>query len=251
MTPLEIGSDIGGSIRVPAAYCGVYGHRPSQTAVPTTGAFPFADLPNPAIVMGVQGPLARSARDLELLFDVVSGPVVGEAVGWRLDLPPARHDRLADFRVAIMPPLALAQPSAAMQGKVEELAAFLRGAGATVGEAMPTLHDGYFHDYGTLLTAITTQAQSREEREAESARLADHDEPFARAMSAGLTLDAAGLFQLLNRRASRPAAAWREFFDRLGHPGVPDRSRRRVPAPDRRPEWSHALGGRSHGAVHA
>ena len=99
MTPLEIGSDIGGSIRVPAAYCGVYGHRPSQTAVPTTGAFPFADLPNPAIVMGVQGPLARSARDLELLFDVVSGPVVGEAVGWRLDLPPARHDRLADFRV--------------------------------------------------------------------------------------------------------------------------------------------------------
>jgi amidase len=211
MTPLEIGSDIGGSIRVPAAYCGVYGHRPSQTAVPTTGAFPFADLPNPAIVMAVQGPLARSARDLELLFDVVSGPVVGEAVGWRLDLPPARHDRLADFRVAIMPPLDLAQPSEAMRGKVEELAALLRGAGATVDETMPTLHDGYFHDYGMLLTAITTQAQSREEREAESARLADHDEPFARAMSAGLTLDAPGLYQLLNRR-ERARVTWREFF---------------------------------------
>ena len=40
-TPLEIGSDIGGSIRVPAAYCGVYGHRPSETAVPRTGSFPF------------------------------------------------------------------------------------------------------------------------------------------------------------------------------------------------------------------
>ena len=98
-----------------------------------------------------------------------------------------------------------------MRGKVEELAAFLRGAGATVAETTPTLHDGYFHDYRTLLTAITTQARSREEREAESAQLADHDEPFARAMSAGLTLDAAGLFQLFNRR-ERARATWREFF---------------------------------------
>jgi amidase len=211
LTPLEIGSDIGGSIRVPAAYCGVYGHRPSQTAVPTPGAFPLADLPNPSIVMGVQGPLARSARDLELLLDVVSGPVVGEAVGWRLDLPPARHDRLVDFRVAIMPPLDSAQPSEAMRGKVDELAALLGEVGATVAETMPTLGDGYFHDYGMLLTAITTQAQSREQREAESVRLADHEDPFARAMAAGLTLDAPALFQLLNRR-ERARLTWREFF---------------------------------------
>ena len=116
MTPLEFGSDIGGSIRVPAAYCGVYGHRPSETAVPRAGAFPFADSVNPGFVMGVQGPLARSALDLELAFDVVAGPVEGEDVAWRLQLPPARHDRLADFRVAIMPPLSLVQPSSEMQG---------------------------------------------------------------------------------------------------------------------------------------
>ncbi len=61
MTPLEIGSDIGGSIRVPAAYCGLYGHRPSETAIPRAGSFPLADRPNPAFVMAVQGPLARSA----------------------------------------------------------------------------------------------------------------------------------------------------------------------------------------------
>ena len=103
MTPLEIGSDIGGSIRVPAAYCGVYGHRPSETAIPREGSFPLADLPNPAALMGVQGPLARSAGDLELLFDVVTGPVVGEDAAWRLALPEARHARLQDFRVAVMP----------------------------------------------------------------------------------------------------------------------------------------------------
>src|SRR5215813_5828634 len=96
LTPLEVGSDIGGSIRVPAAYCGVYGHRPSETAIPKSGGFPQADLPNPAFLMGVQGPLARSALDLELLFDVLVGPEPGEEVGWKLDLPPARHQRLAD-----------------------------------------------------------------------------------------------------------------------------------------------------------
>ncbi len=62
LTPLEIGSDIGGSIRVPGACCGVYGHRPSETAIPKVGAFPLADLPNPGALMGPQGPLARSNR---------------------------------------------------------------------------------------------------------------------------------------------------------------------------------------------
>src|SRR5207302_6154362 len=83
LTPLEVGSDIGGSIRVPAAYCGVYGYRPSETAIPKSGRFPQADWPNPAVLMGVQGPLARSALDLELLFDVLVGPEPGEEVGWR------------------------------------------------------------------------------------------------------------------------------------------------------------------------
>ena len=75
--------------------------------------------------MGVQGPLARSAFDLELLFDVVAGPAEGEDVAWRLELPAARHDRLSDFRVAIMPPLSLVQPSSEVQAKLDELASFL------------------------------------------------------------------------------------------------------------------------------
>ncbi len=122
---------------------------------------------NPAVVMAVQGPLARSAHDLELLFDVVAGPVQGEDVGWRLELPAARHERLGDFRVAIMPTLSLAQPSTEMHAKVDEIAAFLTKAGAKVAEAMPALdHDAYFADYMRLLTAITSQGtESRRPRE--------------------------------------------------------------------------------------
>src|SRR4030095_2211068 len=84
LTPLEFGSDIGGSIRVPAAFCGVYGHRPSETAMPRSGQFPMPPMPNAAVVMGVQGPLARSAADPELALDGAAGPEIGEGVAWRL-----------------------------------------------------------------------------------------------------------------------------------------------------------------------
>src|SRR2546429_8148239 len=81
LTPLEFGSDIGGSIRVPAAFCGVYGHRPSETAMPRSGQFPMPPMPNAAVVMGVQGPMARPGGDLELAPDVAAGP--GEGAGGR------------------------------------------------------------------------------------------------------------------------------------------------------------------------
>jgi amidase len=105
LTPLEFGSDIGGSIRIPAAFCGVFGHKPSETAVPRSGHFPGTPLPNAATVMISLGPLARDAHDLELALEVIAGPEIGEDTSWRLQLPHARHERLADFRVAVLPSL--------------------------------------------------------------------------------------------------------------------------------------------------
>jgi amidase len=212
MTPLEIGSDIGGSIRVPAAYCGVYGHRPSETAIPRPGAFPLADLPNPGSVMGVQGPLARSAVDLELLFDVVTGPEEGERTAWQLHLPAARHDRLGSFRVAIMPPLSLATPSSDMQSKVDEVAAFVGRAGARVAEAMPEVdHEQYFRDYLTLLSAMMGQGQPRAQREAAARELIATGDPWLEPQARGLTLDADDFLGVLRSR-ERARAAWRAFF---------------------------------------
>ena len=212
MTPLEIGSDIGGSIRVPAAYCGVYGHRPSETAIPRAGAFPFADLPNPAFLMGVQGPLARSAVDLEMLFDVVAGPEDGEQGAWQLHLPETRHERLADFRVAIMPPVSLVQPSSEVRASVDELASFLGRAGAHVAEAMPELDEqAYFRDYLVLLTVLTSLGQSADERRARIDSLTGSDELLATAQVAGLRLDANDYLALVGRRAAA-RLAWRAFF---------------------------------------
>lgn len=101
MVPLELGSDIGGSIRIPAAFCGVYGHKPSWELIPSRGhAPPGIDGGPPPLA--VVGPMARTAADLERALDVLAGPDTDEAVGYSLSLPPARHDRLAAFRVLIL-----------------------------------------------------------------------------------------------------------------------------------------------------
>ncbi len=83
MTALEMGSDIGGSIRNPAHYCGVFGHKPTWSLVPTRG-HTLGALAEPDIA--VVGPLARSARDLDLALDVVAHPDRLQA-GLRYDLP--------------------------------------------------------------------------------------------------------------------------------------------------------------------
>ena len=71
LSPLEIGTDIGGSVRVPAAYCGIYGHKPSETLVPRDGQVRDFPVPNPAKIGNVQGPLARDAAAVVRIEPVV------------------------------------------------------------------------------------------------------------------------------------------------------------------------------------
>ncbi|KPK54888.1 MAG: hypothetical protein AMJ63_01650 [Myxococcales bacterium SG8_38_1] len=97
--PLEIGSDIGGSIRTPAHYCGVYGHKPSHGIVPNRGHIPGPPGTKGEPDLAVVGPLGRTAADLRLALDVLAGPDALDAPGWTLDLPNSRAERLEDFRV--------------------------------------------------------------------------------------------------------------------------------------------------------
>jgi amidase len=102
--PLSLGSDIGGSLRVPAFHCGVYAHKPTFALVPSRGHTPPPLPPLPFDRdLSVMGPMARSAADLTLLLDVVAGPDPLEAgKAYRLALPQPRHGELKDFRVLLL-----------------------------------------------------------------------------------------------------------------------------------------------------
>ena len=100
LTALEIGSDIGGSIRVPAHWCGVYGLKPTHGVIPLRGHIPGPPGTLAEIDLAVVGPIARSAADLDLALGLVAGPLPDRARAWRLDLPPPRHETLRGFRVA-------------------------------------------------------------------------------------------------------------------------------------------------------
>jgi amidase len=100
-TSFEIGTDIGGSVRIPAHCCGVFGLKPSFGVVPQRGYLDHVGGGTTDADINVFGPLARSARDLDLLLDVLAGPVDEESVAWRLDLPPARFDTPAGVRVGV------------------------------------------------------------------------------------------------------------------------------------------------------
>ncbi len=89
-TPVEVGSDVAGSIRIPAAHCGVFGHKPTFGIVSMHGHVPPFPQKYSTPDMSVIGPLARSAEDLALLLDVIAGPHTFDEPAWRLGLPAPR-----------------------------------------------------------------------------------------------------------------------------------------------------------------
>jgi amidase len=134
---LELGSDLGGSLRISAAWCGVYALKPSYGTIPVHGHIPPPLGTLGEVDIGVLGPLARSAADLDLCLTVLAGPDPVEAAGWRLELPAAPARDLRAWRVAVWPDEPGWPLDRAVAERLKAAADALAAAGMRVEEARP------------------------------------------------------------------------------------------------------------------
>ena len=214
MSALELGSDIGSSIRNPAHYCGVYGHKPSFGIVPQHGHWiPGAHVPLDVLVCG---PLARSAEDLALALDLIVGPEPFERPAWTIKLPGPRKTALGEFRVALI----LDDPNCAVDREVSDRIQAIADAAARAGarvddKARPRIDTLRAHAlYLQLLRGATgallgedAYAQSR----AKAGQLAADDQSYgARVLRASVQDHRDWFAAHAERQALR--SAWAAFF---------------------------------------
>lgn len=181
LSPLELGSDIRGSLRQPAHNTGVFTLKPSFGIVPCRGHIPGPPGSLSTPDMGVLGPIARSADDLDLALDVLAGPDAVAAVGWRLRLPAARGRSLRDYRIAV----------------------WLDDPACPVDESVLTV----------LAAAVADlrRAGARMDQEARPADLGEASRLFERLFAAAVSAGAAD-GNILHEQRSRLRAGWADFF---------------------------------------
>ena len=201
LTGLEIGSDIGGSIRVPAHYCGVFGHKPTWTLCPNHGD--PATSPAAATDIAVIGPMARSAEDLALALDVLAGPDPDET-GLTYTLPRPRVTSLKALRVAVWAHEPGHETDSETVAAIETLAGTLERLGVTVNRAARPAFDATeaFHLY---LQALDAGWSAR----ATEAILNDKRGKRAKLDPADMTADA-----VMIRATDMPHAAWLAMNER-------------------------------------
>lgn len=212
---LEAGSDIGGSIRNPAHFCGVYGHKPTYGIVPMQG---HALVPNiPDADLAVCGPLARSAGDLSVALDIMAGPAPREATGWRLELPAGDISDLSKLRVAVWHTEAIAPVDTETRDRVQQVADTFARLGAKVDDqARPDFDFTAAHaNYQTLLTAVMSAALKGDLLAAAEERAARYTagDQSAEAVSARAAVISHRDWIRTNTKREKLRLAWQQFFE--------------------------------------
>jgi amidase len=195
MTPLEVGSDLNGSIRLPAHFCGVYGLKTTEHRVPLTGFLQAAEeAPRPVRILSCLGPMARDLDDLALALGIISGPDGRGADVPPVPLPSVPRLPHRGLRLAIAPTLPGVSVAAELRQQVERVAEDVVQAGGRVDERLPELDwKAAYATYEQLTLAVTGIFDPSSEMDDEQRSLAWY-------------LDA------LDRR-DRFMAQWQAFFD--------------------------------------
>jgi amidase len=212
LTALEAGSDSGSSIRYPAHYCGVYGHKSTWGIVSMQGETVGERLGRNDI--SVAGPMARSAEDLALALRIQAGPDDSDAAGWRLDLVQAREKTLSQHRIAILSSHPVAPVDHDTSRCIAELSRFLRKSGAVVDhQALPMFDLEDAQEKFVLLMAAGRGLRIGEDklREVRGKAAGSRPESYAALRAAGLDIshrEWLGIDEYRHRIRTR----WRDFF---------------------------------------
>jgi amidase len=200
LTAIDAGSDIGSSIRNPAHYCGVFGHKPTHGLITYRGHALPGSVAAPDI--SVVGPLARSADDLDAALDIMAGADPDDGGIFRLALPKCPKTSLRQFRVAVK----LSDPNCEVDGEyadqLQALVDKLAKAGCKVKEAAPAVDTERLHDvYVRLLRAATSARMADSEIDELRQAMADgdSDEFLARTVD-GVTMPHRNWLKLNNER---------------------------------------------------
>ena len=226
LSPLELGSDIGGSVRNPAHYNGIFSLKPTEWRVPGHGHVP--DLPGATRstrYMGTFGPLARSVDDLELALRIVAGPDGYETEAAPVPLGPTPKLTAKGLRIAVLTSNPLVPVSADTVAVVEATAKLLTTAGARVRRAEPEGLDWQqgWDDWADLFQYMIMNAQPLAERERHFRKIHSPD-PTARSVARAARLGMAQFFAVLDRRdqIARQCETFLDDYDAWLMPVMPD-----------------------------
>jgi amidase len=210
---LSIGSDMAGSIRTPAHFCGIYGHKPTldlvsmQGHLPGGAVFPVGFSTN----LAVAGPLARSANDLLAALRVLGGPTDWDAKAWKWEMPPPRARSLKDFRVGYVLDDPIAPPTAEVKALLKNAVEHVRLNGATLKPGWP---EGFraeelLKNYFFYLDAMLFSLAPPEEQERMRKAYVESGAPAPGALASFAD------WQQQNFRRLAFRAQWQAYFDRV------------------------------------
>jgi amidase len=226
LSPLELGSDIGGSVRNPAHYNGIFSLKPTEWRVPGHGHVPdLPGVPRTVRYMGTFGPLARSVDDLELALRIIAGPDGYEAETPPVPIGPVPSLKAGDLRIAVLESNPLVPVSNDTAKVVQATAKLLSRAGAKVKRAEPAGLDWTqgWEDWCDLYQYENRVLQPLSERERFFAMI-DSADPSARSTARAARLDMGAFFTLLDRRdqAMRACETFLDDYDAWLMPVMPD-----------------------------
>lgn len=217
LSVFDVGSDLAGSVRTPAHYCGLFGLKPTERRVPNTGHIPEPPgLPRAVRHMNVLGPLARSVDDLSLILRVIAGPDDAE---W--DVPPvpiteAPERALASVRFAWSTDFAGVPVTNDTKNAIARLTNELVGLGCKVEQRMPSDFDLNlaWETWGEILIAerSATAPERVAERIAALIATLGEDAPVARGSAKGSRASIGDYMASLTRRDAL-ITALEKFFD--------------------------------------